>query len=170
MELFRELPRSLKSDKCLGIGLWGSLKSLLSLLVASTLLFFTALIVVGQLVFKLTMELAVGFEIEWIKTPQRLRYLQRFSFLSCVSVQQILPVLIFRMLTKLILAILDSILTIFMEEIFRGPYSAIWKCLLQEYHQTVYYHCFQHCSDCSVEKGGSWFKAELWKPDRSCLQ
>lgn len=36
------------------------------------------------------------------------------------------------MLTKLILTILDSVLTTFMEKIFRGPYSAV-KYLLQEY-------------------------------------
>lgn len=168
MELFRKLPRSLKSNKCLGIGLWGSSKPLLSLLMASRLLVFTAIIVVGQLIFKVTMELVVGFETEWIKTPQSLLYLQRLGFFSCVSVRQIPPVLIFRMLTKLILTILDSVLTIFMEERFSGVF-AIGECLRQEYHQTIYYY-FQHCSDCSVEKGGSWFKAKLRKPDRNCLQ
>lgn len=47
MELFRELPRSSESDKCLEIGLWGSSKPLLSLLVASRLLVLTGTIVVG---------------------------------------------------------------------------------------------------------------------------
>lgn len=120
MELFRELLHSLKSDKCLGIGLWGSSKPLLSLLVASRLLVFTVIIVVGQLVFKVTMELVVGFEIEWITLPQSLLYLQRIRFLSCVRNQHIPPVLIFGMLTKLISTILDSVLTIFMEERFSG--------------------------------------------------
>lgn len=63
MELFRELPGSSESDKCLEIGLWGSSKPLLSLLVASRLLVLTGTIVVGQLlVFKVTIELVGGFE------------------------------------------------------------------------------------------------------------
>ena len=50
MELFRALAGSSKNDKCLGRGLWGSSKLLLSLLVASRLLVFTTITVVEELV------------------------------------------------------------------------------------------------------------------------
>lgn len=69
-----------------------------------------------------------------LKTPQSLLYLWRFSNFSCINVQQILQAFNLQDSENVNFETLASVLIAFIEKIFGGSYSAIWKCLLKYFN------------------------------------
>lgn len=123
-----ELPNTSNNDSSLGKGILGSSKSVLPLPVAARMLVFTACMIMQLLVFTATLEQRRGMGIKSIKTPPKLAVfteLQLFFYNKHSSDFFASLFLIFRVLKKLILTIIASVLTTFMEEqIFNCPSSA----------------------------------------------
>lgn len=82
--LLSELPIRPNSNNSLEMEFWGSSKPGLAPPVASTLLVFTATLVVRQPVFKGTIELkrTDGLEIRQVKTLWSLQFLLRYNYFS----------------------------------------------------------------------------------------